>query len=235
MTAVTRTRLLLRTAGTCECWAGAPRSSCGSWSSPAARTPTSPRAPCPPATYTSSRTTAWSPSAPTRSSCGRSLPAHEGLGECPRLERRQVVGPLPQADQLHRDAELALDRDDDAALGRAVELGQDDAGDVDGLGEDPRLDDAVLAGRGVEDEQHLGDGRLLLGHPLDLAQLVHQPRLRVQPPGRVDDDGVGLALHARAHGLEGDRGGVAALASAHGEHTDPLAPCLELIGGRGAE
>ena len=35
--------------------------------------------------------------------------------------------------------------------------------------------------------------------------------------------------------LERDRRGVAALATAHGEHPDPLAPRLELVGGRGAE
>src|SRR6478672_743561 len=69
----------------------------------------------------------------------------EGLG----VEGREVVGTLTETDELDGDAELALDRDDDAALGRAVELGQDDARDVDGLGEHLGLLEAVLAGGGV--------------------------------------------------------------------------------------
>ena len=51
----------------------------------------------------------------------------EGVDERVGIEVDQVVGPLAEAHQLDRQAELALDRDDDAALGRAVELGQHDA------------------------------------------------------------------------------------------------------------
>src|SRR5687768_12253614 len=47
------------------------------------------------------------------------LSADERLGERLRLEGREVVGPLPQPDELHRDAQLALHGDDDAALGGA--------------------------------------------------------------------------------------------------------------------
>jgi hypothetical protein len=65
----------------------------------------------------------------------------EGL----RVEGCQVVRALSEADQLDRHAELALDGDDDAALGGAVELGEHDAGDVDDLGRRPRPD----AGRSV--------------------------------------------------------------------------------------
>ena len=51
------------------------------------------------------------------------------------VERAQVLELLADADQLDRDAELVGDRQRDAALGRAVELGQDDAGDADRLAE----------------------------------------------------------------------------------------------------
>ena len=47
----------------------------------------------------------------------------------------------------------------DPALGRAVELGQDDAGHVDRLAEDLRLAQAVLAGRRVDDDQGLVTAR----------------------------------------------------------------------------
>ena len=72
----------------------------------------------------------------------------------------------------------------------AVELGQHDAGDVDDLGEHARLLQPVLAGRRVEHEQHLVDRRLLLDDALDLAELVHQPGLGVQPAGGVDEHDV---------------------------------------------
>ena len=62
--------------------------------------------------------------------------------------------------------------------------------------EDPRLCEAVLAGGGVEDEQALvGSARdLALDHAPQLGHLAHQVRLRVQPPGRVDDRDIDPAL-----------------------------------------
>src|SRR4051812_11759223 len=44
-----------------------------------------------------------------------------------RVERLQVVHALANADVLHRQVELLLDREDRPALGGAVELGQHDA------------------------------------------------------------------------------------------------------------
>ena len=69
----------------------------------------------------------------------------ERAREVVRVERAQVVELLAHADQLHRQAELVGDRDRDAALRRAVELRQRDAGDAGRLAEEPRLLDAVLA------------------------------------------------------------------------------------------
>ena len=76
----------------------------------------------------------------------------------------------------------------DAALGRAVELGEHHAGEVDGLGELLGLDEAVLPGGGVEHEQHLGDlARLAVGDPPHLAELLHQVDLGVQAAGGVGE------------------------------------------------
>ena len=66
------------------------------------------------------------------------------------------------------------------------------------LGEHPGLDHAVLAGGRVEDQQRLVDRAVLLDDPLDLAELVHQPGLGVQPTGGVDQHGVGLDARCRA-------------------------------------
>ena len=81
--------------------------------------------------------------------------AEDGVHERRRVERRQVVRALAEPDQLHRDAELALHGDHDAALGGAVELGEHDAGDAGGLSEEAGLLEAILAGGGVDDEQGL--------------------------------------------------------------------------------
>src|SRR5690242_16623824 len=69
----------------------------------------------------------------------------ERPGEVRGVERAQVLDPLPDPDQLHRDTQLVRDRKRDAALGGAVELRQDDPGDLDGLGEEARLLEPVRA------------------------------------------------------------------------------------------
>ena len=95
--------------------------------------------------------------------------------------------------------------------------------------------EAVLAGGGVEDEEHLGDRGLLLDDPLDLAELVHQAGLVLQAAGGVDEDGVDAVVDAVLDRLEGHAGGVAALGAADDLDADALAPGGELVDGRGAE
>ena len=129
------------------------------------------------------------------------------------------------------------DREGDAALGGAVELGEDDPGDVDRLGEQARLLQAVLAGRGVDREQHLvrRAGDALGDHAVDLAQLLHQVALGVQAPGGVDDDHVAAARLGRRHGVEGDRRRVAARLRRDEVGAGPLRPRLELLARGGPE
>ena len=131
---------------------------------------------------------------------------------------------------------VRLDGQGDAALGRAVELGQDHAGDVDGLGELLRLGQAVLAGGGVEDEQHLGHvPRIAVGHPPHLAQLLHQVGLGVEAAGRVGQHQVVARAAARSTAskttAEGSPPSLPRTISAAGA----LGPHAELLGGRGPE
>ena len=93
------------------------------------------------------------------------------------------------------------------ALGGAVELRQHDAGAVDRLGKVCRLADAVLAGGGVEHQQHLVRrlGDELADRGLNLRQLGHQVLLRLQPAGRVDDADVDLLRDRLLDGSIGDR------------------------------
>jgi len=85
--------------------------------------------------------------------------------------------------------ELILDGDDDAAFGRAIQLGQDDPGQVESLVKEPGLGDGVLTNGGVQDQYGLVGAVLYLfaDHPLDLLQLFHQVPLGMQPSGRIDD------------------------------------------------
>ena len=82
----------------------------------------------------------------------------EGGNEAVRVERFHVVDPFAEADELHRQAELLLDGEHRAALRRAVELREDDAGALHRLRELLGLSDGVLAGGGVEHQQHLVRG-----------------------------------------------------------------------------
>ena len=127
----------------------------------------------------------------------------EGVDELVGLEQREILGLLADADVLHGQPDRLANGDHDAALGRAVELGQQQAGAAHGVGEMPGLADAVLAGGGVEDQEHFvrGVGDLLAQHAMDLGQLLHQALLGLQAAGRVDDAdvGAGLAGPGRPH------------------------------------
>lgn len=56
-----------------------------------------------------------------------------GFDELPGVEGFDVIGGFADADELDGDIDLFADGDDDAALGGAVEFGEKDAGDIDGL------------------------------------------------------------------------------------------------------
>ena len=68
----------------------------------------------------------------------------DGLEERRAVEVDQIVDTLADADELDRNAETGRDGDDDTALGGAVELGEDDAGQLGRLVELLGLMDGVL-------------------------------------------------------------------------------------------
>src|SRR5207247_963447 len=106
--------------------------------------------------------------------------------------RSQVFEPLPHTHERNGQAELVRDRDCDAALRRAVQLRQSDAGYVDRLAEQACLLEAVLTRGRVDDEQRLVRATLdpAGDHAADLGELLHQIRLRVQTARGVDDHDV---------------------------------------------
>ena len=77
----------------------------------------------------------------------------ERAGVVRRVERAEIVDPLPYPDELDGEPELDGDRDRNATSGAAVELRERDASDADGFAEQPRLLETVLASGRVHDEQ----------------------------------------------------------------------------------
>lgn len=156
--------------------------------------------------------------------------------ECFGVERCQVVRAFAQADELDGNAELLLNSDHDAALCRAVKLGQHDTGHVHDLTEDLRLDHAVLAGRRVDDQEHLGHRGFLLNHTLDLTELVHQAGLILQAARGIHEHGVDAFLLAGLNRIKGDRSGVGAfLLGTHRLHAHAVTPGGQLLRSGGAE
>src|SRR5256885_14029728 len=74
------------------------------------------------------------------------LTGDQGAREIVGIERSEVLQRLANTDELDRQPELVCDRDGDPALRAAVELRQRNARDADGLPEQSRLLQAVLAG-----------------------------------------------------------------------------------------
>ena len=157
----------------------------------------------------------------------------EGVG----VEGFDVFGGFTHADELDGDVEGVLDGDDDAAFGGAVELGEKDAGHVDGLLEFLSLGDGGLAGGGIEDQQHFvgGVGNLPGDHVSDLGELLHEVPLIMQTPGGVDEQDIRTSRDRGPGGVEGDGGGVRTLISLDEINPQSLRPDFELGDGPGSE
>src|ERR1035441_3273194 len=127
------------------------------------------------------------PAAGSRSNLSvRSLDSEQRVNEGGGVEVDKVTDSFAQTDQLHRQTELSLNGDHDAALGRSVQLGEHDPGHIDRIREDLGLRQSVLPGRGVEDQQDHDDlSRRPVGHPPDLLQFLDQIHLVVKAAGGV--------------------------------------------------
>ena len=147
-----------------------------------------------------------------------------------RVEQSKVFGLFAHADVFHRQSHLLTDCDDHAPLGRAVELRQDDARTLDGIGKVLGLADSVLAGRRVEHQQdfvrRFGDH--FSQDAVNLGQLLHQVLLRLEPAGRIDDGRVCLDLQGpRGRPVRNGRR-IASLLSLDDFDAEPLRPDRQL-------
>ncbi len=146
------------------------------------------------------------------------------------MEGLELVELLADAGELDGPGGDLGHRQRGTAAGVAVELGQDDAGEVDGFLEGLGDGDGFLADHRVDDEQRL-DG---VDGGLDVGRLLHHLLIDVGAPGGVDDD----HGHAQALGLR-DRvlGHLDRIALGEGGvdgHADPFAQHPQLLDGSGA-
>src|SRR5438445_7742947 len=102
-------------------------------------------------------------------------------------ERAQIVDALADAYESERQRTLPGDRAHHAALGGAVELGENQPGEAERLIERLELTEGVLSGIGVQHEPNLvrGAGFRLGDGAFDLLRLVHQVQLRGEAPRGV--------------------------------------------------
>ena len=86
------------------------------------------------------------------------FPSDERLDVFLRVERLEIVDALAEANKLHGHAQLLRDSDADAALGRAVELREHDAGEIRRVEKLLGLNETVLTGRGIEHHERFNVG-----------------------------------------------------------------------------
>src|SRR3974390_2027769 len=107
------------------------------------------------------------------------------FGELFGGEGLEILGLFAEADELDGDAELTLDGDDHSAFAGAVEFGQHEASERDGLVELARLNESVHARGGIEHEQDLvrSAGQLPAHDAVKLLKLLHQIVFGVEAAG----------------------------------------------------
>src|SRR5205823_196507 len=118
-----------------------------------------------------------------------------------------------------------LDAQRGAATGVAVELGHDDAVELDGLGELLGDVDGVLAGHRVDDEQDVGRADDLA----DPDELLHELGVDVQAAAGVDDEHVLAVLLGAVQRPAGDVDGVLVGPLLVDRRTDLAADLDELV------
>ena len=132
----------------------------------------------------------------TRARVGSPVTRRTGRRRTPRgRTRRGRPTPSPTPTTFTGMPELRLDREHDAALGGAVELGEHDAGHVDRLGEllAPARGRSGRSSRRARAAPPCSAPGGAVDDAAELLQLVHEVDLGVQPARGVDEHEVGVA------------------------------------------
>src|SRR5262245_53197617 len=130
----------------------------------------------------------------SRLGCGfiLAIRSRDRAREVLRAERLEIVDAFADADGVDRNLKALGDGNQDAGSRRAVELGDDEAGDTRDLLEDLDLRERILTRGGVEHEDDAVRRGLvdLLQDANDLGELGHEVRLVLQAPRCVDQEHV---------------------------------------------
>ncbi len=158
------------------------------------------------------------------------------LNKVARIKRTQILNTLADANIANRNAELIGHREDHAAFGGAVQLGQvipvNPTASWNSL---PRLIAFCPVLASMVNITSCGVDVQLFHYPDNLLQLFHQVRFILQTPGGIGNQYVNMARLRRLNGVENHRGGVGA--GVLGDHRDiiTLAPDLQLFHRRRTE
>ena len=120
------------------------------------------------------------------------------------MEQLQILELLARTGELDGSAGDSLDRQRRAAAGIAVELRQDDAGDVQKLVEGFRDVDRVLTGHRVDGQKDLVGVNLRL----DVLQLLHELFIDMQTAGGIEDHDIVAVVFRVANRFLRDPDGV---------------------------
>ena len=147
------------------------------------------------------------------------------------VEQTEILRLFSQSNKVDRDPEFAVYRNDRAALGSAVEFGEDQPGEAETFVEGARLQNGVGANASVYHEPTVFGGLRveLLEDATDLGELIHQVAFGVQPSGGIEDQIIRPSAGGRLIGIKGDGCRIGPLLAGNERQVEPLAPGLELF------
>ncbi len=156
--------------------------------------------------------------------------AEDAAGHAVGMEFLEVIQVLAGADEFDRHAGDVLDAEGRAAAGVAIELGHDDAVELQRFVEGLGAVDGVLAGHGVDDEHDL----VGLDALVDALELLHQFVVDVQAAGGIEDDDRDAFFPGLLHGVVADDDGVGGAALGIDGEPELFADDVQLVDGGGA-
>src|SRR6266404_234858 len=153
------------------------------------------------------------------------------------VEYREIVESFARTNEPRRNSKFILNRNHNSPFAAAVEFGNDETSDADGVLEFARLTERVAASRCIHHQQRLVRRvRVVFAEgAFHLLQLGHQIRYRVLATGRIAKQKVDLVPDRRLIRLVTNRSRVGIVLAADHFDTKPFGPNAELLDSCGAK